>query len=356
MKSSSISRIAIMFALVLALACDRAPSAVPSLALIPAAVIELEEPDTAPLGMVGGFARTANGDFLIADRQRGTIVRHGHDGRHIAEIGRRGNGPGEWASGPFGIYHYDDSTLAVSDGALIKVFPLVRPTDAWTRTQSPMAAAFTAVDGAILTRRIDRDRRSTLARFRSATDSLEYGGPFPSQVGRNRMVDMMLVWVAAAALPGDSLAVFTAGSDYLFVGPFAGPYDSLHVPALTRRGAMSDVLAAVRDDDPDSGLKAAYQASFPFGVHRLGPTHAVAILTLDQEFKGDRMTGALNVAVANLAARTVCGERRVPVESDPMPWATVDGDSLFVFSHEIDTASMRSAPKVRTFLLKWRDC
>ncbi len=338
-------------------ACERTSTPrTPSLELVPAGIVDLEEPESAPLGMIGGFARTADGGFLISDRQRGALLQHSADGRRAREIGRRGSGPGEWESGPFGIYPYDDSTLAVSDGSMLKVFPIARPTDAWVRTQSPMTSAFAANNGAVFARRIDRTQRSTLARFRGPTDSAEFGGPFPSQVGRSQMVDMMLVFVAATPLSGDSLAVFTQGSDFLFVGPFAGPFDSLHIPPASRRGAMSEVLGAVRDDDPESGMKAAYKASYPLAVHRIGSTNAVAVLTLDQEFLGTRMAGALNVAVANLSSRVVCGEVRVPVDADPQPWATVAGDTLFVFSHETDSTSARSQPRVRKFRLVTQDC
>lgn len=338
-------------------ACERisTPRA-PTLELVPAGVVDLEEPETAPLGMTGGFARAADGGFLISDRQRGTLLQFRADGSRARELGRRGSGPGEWESGPFGIHLYNDSTLAVSDGSRLKVFPMARPAEAWVRSQSPMTSAFAAGDGVVFTRRIDRTQRSTLARYRGPTDSAEFGGPFPSQVGRSQMVDMMLVFVAATPLDGDSLAVFTQGSDFLFVGPFAGPFDSLRIAPTSRRGAMTEVLGAVRDDDPESGMKAAYKASYPLGVHRLGTEDAVAILTLDQEFLGNRMAGALNVAVANVAARTVCGEVRVPVDTDPQPWAVVASDTLFVFSHETDSAAARSQPRVRKFRLVTQHC
>lgn len=334
---------------------DSTPRA-PTLELVPAGVVELEEPEHSPLGMTGGFARTASGEYLVSDRQRGVVLRFTADGRRAAELGRRGSGPGEWESGPFGIYVFDDSTLAVSDGSLLKVFPLARPADAWVRSQSPMTSAFAAGSGVVYARRIDRTQRSSLARFRGPTDSVEFGGPFPSQVGRSQMVDMMLVFVAATSLGGDSLAVLTQGSDYLFIGPFSGPFDSLHIPPVTRRGAMPEVLGAVRDDDPESGMKAAYKASYPLGVHRVGATNVVAMLTLDQEFLGDRMTGALNVAVANVRSRIACGEVRVPVDADPQPWAVVAGDTLLVFSHDIDSTAARSQPRVRKFRLVMQGC
>lgn len=306
--------------------------------------------------MTGGFLRLADGSFLLSDRQRGALLRFAADGRRVAEIGRRGSGPGEWEYGPFGIYPVTDSTIAVSDGAMLKVLSPSQPTAVWARQQSPLTAAFAAGNGAILSRRIDRARRSTLARFRGPTDSVEFGGPFPSQVGRSQMVDMMLVFVAATPIGADSLAVFTQGSDYLFTGPFAGPYDSVLVPAVTRRGAMPEVLGAVRDDDPESGMKAAYKASYPLAVHRLASPDRLAVLTIDQEFLGNRMAGALHVAVSNVRTGVACGEVRVPVESDPQPWAVIAGDTLFVFVHETDSTSAQSMPRVRKFGIAATGC
>jgi hypothetical protein len=246
--------------------------------------------------------------------------------------------------------------LAVSDGSLIKVFPTARPAEGWTRAQTPMAAAFAAESGAVFARRVDRERRATLSRCRGPSDSMTYGGPFPSQFGKTRMADLMLTFVSAASVAGDTMAVFTQGSDYLFVGPFAGPYDSLLVPIVTRRGAMPEVLGAVRDDDPDSGMKAAYKSSFPLGVYRLDHAGGIALLSIDQEFLGNRMGGALHLAVVNRVSRVACGELRVPVETDPQPWAFVARDMLFVLSHETDSTSARSQPRVRRFRIDRMGC
>lgn len=339
------------------LSCDR-PSATsaPSLALIPVGVLDLEEPESSPLGLTGGFTRGLDGGFFVSDRQHGTLIQYDATGRRVAEIGRRGDGPGEWSWGPFGVFVYDDSTLAVSDGEAVKVFPITRPAAGWTRAHSAFSPLLTADNAVLLFRRVSRTRRSTVGRYRDPSDSVEYGGPFPSQLGRSQIVDVMLSFVAALPVGADSLAVFTQGSDFLFVGPFAGPYDSLHIPAITRRGAMTEVLAAVNDEDPESGMKAAYQASYPLAVHRLPAPGAVAVLTIDQEFLGNRMAGLLQVAVANFRTKVVCGEVRVPVESDPQPWATVAGDTIFVFSHDTDSSAAQSQPRVRKFVIAANGC
>jgi hypothetical protein len=338
-------------------ACDRtAVPSVPSLTVVPIAVVDLDDPESAPLGAAGGLLRTADGGFFVSDRQRGTLLQFTANGRRVQEIGRRGSGPGEWETGPFGIFAYNDSMLAVSDGGQLKVFSPARPAAGWVRAQSPVTAAFAASGGMVLSRRIDRERRTIIARYRGPADSAEFGGPFPSQVGRSRMADLMLVFVAAARTRDDSLAVFTQGSDYLFVGPYTGPFDSVHVPRITRRGAMPDVLNSVRDDDPESGMRAAYKASFPLGVYAVGTDGRMAVLTIDQEFLDNRMAGALHVAVVNARTRAVCGEARVPVETDPQPWAVVAGDTLFALSQDIDTTTSRSIPRVRKFRLVAEGC
>jgi hypothetical protein len=319
-------------------------------------VVALEETDSSALGAVGGFNVTRDGRYVVSDRQRGALIIFGADGRRERVIGRRGSGPGEWESGPFGIYSYDDSTFAVSDGALLKALTLTRPDEAWVRLQTPLTSAFAARDGIVLTRGVDRGRRSTIARFSGPADSLTFGGPFPSQLGRSRFVDQMLVFVGATMLSGDSLAVFTQGSDYLFFGPFAGPFDSLLVPATQRRGAMADLLSAVRDDDPDSALRAAYKASYPFALHTIGTTGLLALVTIDQERLGDRMAGTMQLSVVNLPARRVCGEVSVPVESDPQSWPTVVSDTLVIFSHDVDSISMRSQPTIRRFAIATENC
>jgi hypothetical protein len=343
------------FALLFSCSSEEPPRA-PSLSLVPAGVIDLEDPDSTSLGMAGGFAQTADGGYYVPDRQRGVLLQFSARGQRVREIGRRGGGPGEWTDGPYGVHAFNDSMLAVSDGSVLKVFPTARPGEGWKRAQTPMAAAIVAESGVVYARHIDRDRRATLSRYRGPSDSMTYGGPFPSQFGKSRMADLMLTFVSAAPVAGDTMAVFTQGSDYLFVGPFAGPYDSLLVPIVTRRGAMVEVMSAVRDDDPDSGMKAAYKSSFPLGVHRLDSAGGIALLTIDQEFLGNRMGGALHLAVVNRASRVACGEVRVPVETDPQPWAFVARDTLFVLSHETDSTAARSQPRVRRFRIDRAGC
>lgn len=343
---------ALLFLAIASVACTSPDDAAESLSLRELEVIALEDSGRTALGLVGGFGVTRDGEFLVSDRQRGTLVHFARSGARLREIGRRGEGPGEWSRGPFGILRYDDSTTLVSDGEQLRALRLPNAAPLWSRRQSAMSPAFAAHDGTVLARAINRDRRSTIARWRNAEDSLEVGGPFPAPLGRSQMVDFMLVWVAAAQLPGDSLAVLAQGNDHLFVGPFAGPYDSIPLPVVARRGAMRELLDAVRDDDPESGMRAAYKASWPYLVQPLLDPARLAIVTIDQDFLGDRMAGDLNVAVLDRVRQRFCGELRVPVPRDPQPWAALMGDTLFVFAHEVDSLANDATPLVRRFVLR----
>lgn len=316
----------------------------------------LEDSGRTALGLAIGLSVTRDGGFLISDSQRGTLVEFARDGGRVREIGRRGEGPGEWSSGPYQSFRFDDSTFVVSDGGILKAVRPPRADAIWMRQQSAMSTAFSASDGVVYRRAIDRERRSTIARYRGASDSVEYGGPYPAPLGRSQMLDLMLIHVNATPIGGDSIAAFVVGNDNIFVGPFAGPFDSVPLPIVTRRGARRELLDAVSDDDPESGMRAAYKASWPALLGQLPSRDHIAIVTADQEFLGNRVASDLNVAVLNITSRRFCGERRLPVARDPQSWPALRGDTLFVFSHEADSLAGDATPTVRRFVLEAQGC
>src|SRR5690606_7653518 len=148
-------------------------------------------------GLAMGLAVTRDGGFLISDSLRGTRVVFSADGGRAREIGRRGQGPGEWRPAPDQSGRFADATFVFRAGGSLTA---VRPTRAdaiWMRQQSAMSTAFSASDGVVYRRAIDRERRSTIARYRGASDSVEYGGPYPAPLGRSQMLDLMLIHVNA---------------------------------------------------------------------------------------------------------------------------------------------------------------
>lgn len=118
-------------ALVLLLACASAcrasdgrrsddPEAVPDSASFAdlftiADTVVLEQPDTAPIARLSGIDRAADGHLLIGDVSEGNVKLFAPDGRLLAIIGRKGDGPGEFSAprfprfGPDGMVYVADA-------------------------------------------------------------------------------------------------------------------------------------------------------------------------------------------------------------------------------------------------------
>lgn len=355
-------RIVIASVVTLAAALGACRDGSPGGGTLPAPVLTALEPVVlaeradAPLGLLGGLAVPSSGALVIADRQQGKLVLFRRDGTLAREIGRRGEGPGEWSMGPTTPRLAGDTLVLVNDGASVKALALPDGLERWARPQSPLTTMLGAAHGWVYARGVDRDRRTTLRRYRGTADSAEAGGPFPQHMGRSATVDRFLVWAIPGAYGRDSLAVMVLGSDHLFVGPFAGPYDSVHVPARLRRGAMPQVLGAVDDRDQESMMKAAYTASMPFAVAALSTPGSVAVVTMDQAFLGDRMAGVVHVSVVDVPRRRACPDALVPLPADPMPFPTLRGDTLFVLAPEVDSTALTSRTLVHRFVIDARSC
>jgi hypothetical protein len=80
-----------------------------------ARTIELEQPDTAPIVRLSGIDRAEDGRLLVGDVSEGNVKLFAPDGRLLAIIGRKGEGPGEFSApryprfGPDGLIYVADA-------------------------------------------------------------------------------------------------------------------------------------------------------------------------------------------------------------------------------------------------------
>lgn len=315
----------------------------------------LEDPSSNPVGLVAGLATVA-GEYFVSDRQQGVLLVFDRLGRVARTIGRRGEGPGEWASGPLGIALSGPEAAFVSDGAYLKHIDLGRGVEIEKRRQSPSRPLVAMRNDTGWVRAIDREARRTLGRAYAVSDSFALGGPFPAHLGRSQVVDNFLVALDAVPLDGDTIAVFVQGSDFVYVGPFGGPFDSAAVPARRRRGGMTELLAAVRDDQPQTMEAAAYQASYPMEIARLPVSGMIALVLMDQTFLGDRMSGPLFMSIVDLRTQRACVDAAIPGPTDPHPRVTFAGDTLVVLSQEVDSASAAARTIVRRYRIAVERC
>jgi hypothetical protein len=72
------------------------------------------------LGNVGGVAVTHDGTIWVSDRHWGTVRRYSPSGQHVGDVGRRGEGPGEFKY-PGSMRVLGNSAVAVWDDGLLRV-------------------------------------------------------------------------------------------------------------------------------------------------------------------------------------------------------------------------------------------
>ena len=65
-------------------------------------------------GRVGGLAVTGDGTIWVSDVQRGAVRRYTADGVYIDQIGRKGEGPGEFVA-PANLRVLPDASVIVWD-------------------------------------------------------------------------------------------------------------------------------------------------------------------------------------------------------------------------------------------------
>ncbi len=348
----------------LAAACDAGGTrngTAPAPELRPIDSLVLREEPGAPIGMIRGFAVTASGELVVADDQQGRLLVFARDGSLSRTLGRRGEGPGEWSAGPYLSYPLDPAHLIVSEGSAITVVSIADGSERWSLPATPLDQLIQPVNGFVVRRAVDRERRSTLSRFPASPDSAQepsFGGPFPFPLGRSNLLDRFLSWPNAAGYGRDSIAAVVSGSDFLFIGPFEGPFDSIAVPARVRRGAMPEVMAAVRDDDPGSMMRAAYKSSYPLNIAELPTAGHVALVLLDHDFPGDASAevARLYLSVVDVPRRRACVDARIPAPTDPLAYTVIRGDTLLVLTQEVDTAGTASRTMVRRYGIDTHDC
>lgn len=313
----------------------------------------LAESDSTFLSEASGFAIAPDGSFLVSDHRNAVLHLYSRDGRHLGSIGRRGDGPSEWSRGPFFVKS-DGDVVAVADGHRFKTleYPSGRVI---SEIQRPPGSGFVAfANGKAYFRLIDRATGTTFETVdRDGTS--ERGGTFTPAMGRSTVVDNMFSFVALAPLENGRVALGYQNSDYIFFGPVRGPFDSLLVPVLNRRGSRQDLISAIDDANPQTAERAAYQPSYPFLLSPMSRNDQAAYVTVDQTFEGNRMTGQPYISIVDFKRRQACSDAMVPGPTDPQPWVTITGDTAFILAQdEGPSGSPRSM--VRAYVIKQDSC
>lgn len=332
----------------------------PSLELVDSII--LRETDSLFVGSISGFAVSPEGRIYVSDRANVVVHEYSPTGAHLRTIGRRGRGPGEFATANV-IAVSGDSLLAVFGGGLLHLFDLTRGKHKWSRLPASPLVQTLKMDGSriltnVLPEQWDPGHRRTLASVRSRSDAPAFGGALPAPLGTGALaIDQLLSFLDFALFDGDSVVeAVAASSDYLFIGRFAGDtFDSIHVSRLRRHGAPSQALLGALTRDPRSVRPdQLYHPSVPWGLARLS-SGAIAYVTFDPTMVHNRIVGPIYASVVELAGRRTCPDALIPVPTDPQPRVAFSGDTLFVISQD-ETPRLQQRTMVRKYLLHTEGC
>lgn len=334
------------------------PSGAPTLALLKS--LDLRETDSAFVGRAIGFAVSPRGLYYISDDLNSVVHEYSDRGERLRSFGRRGRGPGEFNSVGF-LALGGDSILVVDGGSSVHVFDIQTGALKWQRLAPAKMIQAMAVHGpaiylnSVVGRNLG-DRTSIVA-FSSPSDTLRFGGPLPSPLGRNPAVDQSFSVLQFAFYKGDSiLFAVTASSGHLFRGRFRDKhFDSLPVARTTRRGTLSDDVLSKFNNNPASlTAKDLFQPSTVWAVGAL-PGDKFAYVAYDAEMTNNRVTGPIYLSVVDGKSRRSCAEVRVPVPTDPAPRVILRSDTLLVLSQD-ETVDKKPVTTIRKFRIGTEKC
>jgi hypothetical protein len=327
----------------------------PSLVL--ADTVLLKETDSVFVGEPSGFVAAPDGTFLIGDRRTSSVHHFAADGSRIKSFGSAGSGPGEFTA--IGRLEVDgDSLVYVDNVRRLEIFDY-RTGQFKRRKPVPQVVinSIVAQNGYIYINDVKHGRKHTVAAIRADSDSITYGGPYPSYLGRSRVVDEMFAITLLARIGGgDSLAIAVQGTDHIYLGSFReASFDSVRINVARRQGARRDLLDKIDDTNPAEAAQAAlYKSSIPWAIGRLSSGH-VAYVAADEFLLTNRLGARLFISLVDPQTGSSCVDAQIPVEADPHPWALLHRDTLLILSQNVSAVDKPYAV-IRRYALNTRTC
>lgn len=352
---------AVALALLVA-ACDARPAAPAArgdglgrLVLLDSLV--LQETDSEYVGRAQFLAVAGDGELFVSDAIGGRVLRFDRTGRLRGALGRKGRGPGEFG-GPGAVAFLGDSLVVADDLAGQRILLFRRADGAFVRMarrEMGLPTHLAVVGDAVWLGHANVPRRTSLARWRLAADSVEYLSPMPAEF-QGTGLEYAQPFVAMAAWR-DTILVGHAVHPLLTLTDATGATRAtLRVPVRTRRGVpeATELLARYR-----AGLSAERQIaelSLLMGAWRLG-SGRVALLHLDAAV--DTVTqqahGAGWLTVLTPALDSACVDIPIAAPDEGWPVLAVHGDTLLRIDQE-QAEGLRARTVVRRYRVETEGC
>lgn len=293
--------------------------------------VVLEQRPEAPIVRVSGLARRPDGVLALADASEGNVKLFAPDGRLLRVIGRKGQGPGEFLTPRYPVFH-PDGRLLVADAQLGRV-SVFGAADTVERTISldagfPLMGLHLLPDG----RFVVAAPAAAAGRMLHLTDTAgrSLGGFLSSRQTRPRLTPELDQWkyLAGVFLAGrgrELVASFTLGDSLWFID---AQDSSSHAVRL-------EVPGYVEPTPPRQRIRTPQEiATWSRGFHTTTPP-----LLSDRLLLVSFVQGVLNYGDPMiLAARLPDGSWHA-FDGAPPP-VLVSGDTVFTLLHTQESARM----------------
>ncbi len=338
-------------------------------AVIPVDSVLLEETGELYLGNPFSLVPdTLDGSFLVSDFFQNQLIRYNRDGRLRQTYGRRGSGPGEFTGvGPAFILH---DTLVVGVDGRRKLMQLYARGDGSFLGSYPYQGVlgigeFSVVDQSVVFPSRELTGLTSVAVWRYPDSVIDHVVPLPDEYVRSAIRPDGYVGQFAAfhgrgsavAWP-DTILSAMSGLNEVFLSTREGSaLDTLHPPAIRRRGVPEDIQERVDANDVPVGVH-EFSSSLT-GLYRLS-SGATALFHHDAMLEGDPGRGTIT---ADIYLTVIAPDRKTACVDGPVPHFkamraihTVVRDTVFLLDRRLDEAVERLESWVRMYRIDTSGC
>lgn len=319
--------------------------------------VVLAESDSLFLGRAGPMVVGPAGHLFLVDLPEQHIKEIDGSGQIVRVFGRRGRGPGEFAS-PHQLALAGDTLLVAWDHGQrhFAVFDLrsggPRPSIAWGGSTWP--PNLRVIDNQIVATRLDLENRTSLVRLAPSGTLLGQEGIAPEVAIRNPLLlGTPMVALVFAEVGGEVFAAFE-------LSPFIHRWHrgermaaEITVPAVRRRGVRTELFEEMLRN-PDNIANLMYARSVPFLLEAVAP-NILALVTFDGEWTGRDVASTFFVSLVDVAGSRTCVDLPVPTARLPFPALALSGDTLIVVQQTVDPQS-NDVTTIRRFRIDVERC
>lgn len=320
--------------------------------------ITVDESDSVFVVRPVDLAVGANGDFYVSDVGESRVIRIDRSGRVVAGYGRKGSGPGEFASP--GWLALSSNSLFVADrgNQRVTVFRLGEGDGTYSHSIPipPSAGRIHEYAGDLYVGVFRMDSGTSLARVTSDGSLFPEGGVPALAVE----YPMLTGAFSNQAFLVESTTVYSLNelSGALHWWPRGtGAVSAVELPRRLRKGVKAEDYRTMILD-PSKAASLAWEHSIPMLLGRSASGHLVAAMydvEPDAELSGQSFRGRFFITLVDPVKRLACVDIPLPVPEDPPARLALRGDTLFAVEQEV-YESGRSRTAIGVFLIQPDAC